>query len=88
MKTMPLRDLVRQPKAVKKLTAAGKSVRVTDNGQPLWVVTPDLGTAAEDDAAARTRLWEEHFADLLKAPLPSPIAPTLSQVVIDARGNR
>lgn len=85
---MPLRDLMRRPKAVKKLTAAGKAVRITDNGQPLWVVMPDLGLNAEDNEEARTRGWEEHYADLLKQPLPKAIVPTLSQVVLEARGNR
>lgn len=32
--------------------------------------------------------WEEHYADLLKQPLRKAIVPTLSQVVLEARGNR
>ena len=85
---MPLRDLLRRPKAVKKLTAAGKTVRITDNGQPLWVVMPDLGAEVEDNEEARTRGWEAHYADLLKQRPGKPIVPTVSRVVLEARGNR
>ncbi|MCB1125229.1 MAG: hypothetical protein KDM81_01950 [Verrucomicrobiae bacterium] len=38
MKTIPLRQLVRQPTHVKRWTRAGETVRVTDNGRPLWTV--------------------------------------------------
>lgn len=85
---MPLRDLVRRPKAVKKLTASGKAVRITDNGRPLWVVMADVGATAQDDDETRARLWEEHFEELLKTPLPAPLFPTLSQVVLQTRGDR
>lgn len=40
MKTIPLRQLVRQPTEVKRWTRAGETVRVTDNGRPLWTVRP------------------------------------------------
>lgn len=38
MKTIPLRQLMRQPTQVKRWTRAGETVRVTDNGRPLWTV--------------------------------------------------
>ncbi len=88
METMPLRELVRHPKTVKKLTAAGKPVRITDNGEPLWLVMPDLGLNDEDNEEARTQAWEEYYADLLKRPLKKALVPSLSQVVLEARGNR
>lgn len=79
---------MRRPKAVKKLTAAGKTVRITDNGQPLWLVAPDHGADADDNAEARARSWEEHYGDLLKQPRGKPILPSLSQVILEERGKR
>lgn len=38
MKTLPLRELLRRPASVKKLTASGQDVQITDNGKPLWLV--------------------------------------------------
>ena len=35
MKTISLRTLVREPLKVKRMTRAGQSVQVTDNGEPL-----------------------------------------------------
>lgn len=40
MKTITLRTLVREPLAVKRLTRAGQSITVTDNGNALWVIQP------------------------------------------------
>jgi len=48
MKTMALRQLLRQPKSVKRLTAAGQAIRITDNGKPLWVIHPASGVAGDD----------------------------------------
>ena len=68
MKSLPLRQLLRDPKLVKKLTASGQSVRITDNGKPLWVVQPDPGEDAETDEvkAARDAWVEEEFVQVLK----------------------
>ena len=30
------------------MTRAGKSVQVTDNGEPLWILQPANGTAVDD----------------------------------------
>ena len=38
MKTLPLRQLLRDPKKVKQLTKDGQVVRITDGGEPLWEV--------------------------------------------------
>jgi hypothetical protein len=40
MKTITLRTLVREPLKVKRWTRTGKSVRVTDSGEPLWILQP------------------------------------------------
>ena len=89
MKTFPLRDLVRSPKAVKKLTASGESVRITDNGHPLWLVSPapDEATGDAKSEAARKKWMDEYFAELLAEPLPPPSVPSLACIVLDSRRN-
>lgn len=80
MKTISLRTLVREPLKVKRMTRAGKSVQVTDNGQPLWVIQPASGTAADDDQ--RRREIEEELAEVLRGPR-SKIP--LSKIVLESR---
>lgn len=65
MKTIPLRSLLREPVKVKRLTRAGQSVQVTDNGKPLWVIQP-----AEQEAndAERARAIDELLDEALRAP--------------------
>ena len=82
MKTLPLRALLRQPARVKKLTAAGHEVRVTDRNKPLWVIHADTSAAArkatpgddEDDA-----FWQ----GLLEAPKSG--LPSACQLLIESR---
>jgi hypothetical protein len=80
MKTLPLRMLLREPVRVKKLTAAGHPVRITERGKPLWIIQPDNppgGTAAsadEDDA---------YWAELLRKP-PSGL-PSAAKLLIESR---
>ena len=87
MKTLPLRDLMRHPATVKTLTAKGQSVRITDNGKPLWVVSP-APDDSEDDAAreqARHDWMDKHLEELLaETPLTKV---SVVQTLIDARGN-
>jgi len=64
MKTISLRTLVREPLKVKRMTRAGKSVQVTDNGEPLWILQPANGTVT--DEAERRRAIEEIFAEVLR----------------------
>jgi hypothetical protein len=40
VKTIPLRQLVREPLKVKRWTRSGQSVQITDQGKPLWVISP------------------------------------------------
>lgn len=67
MKSLPLRELMRHPSTVKKLTASGQSVRITDNGKPLWVVQPDREAGEADEAKEKARQdWmDEYFKELL-----------------------
>ena len=51
MKTITLRTLVREPVKVKRWMRSGKSVRVTDSGEPLWILQP--ANAAPDEIERR-----------------------------------
>lgn len=71
MTTVSLRTLVREPLKVKKLTRAGKSVQVTDNGEPLWIL--QAATGSDDDEAQRRRDIDELLDDVLRET-PSKIS--------------
>ncbi len=79
MKTIPLRQLVREPLKVKRWTRAGQTVRVTDNGEPLWTV--QSAVAAADDENRRHELEE-----LLDAVLRQPRSRvSLSRIIKESR---
>ena len=80
MKTISLRTLVREPLKVKRMTRAGKTVQVTDNGEPLWVLQPANGTKA--DEAERRRAIDEILDEVLHEK-PSKIS--LSKIVLESR---
>ena len=80
MKTMSLRTLVREPLKVKRMTRTGKSVQVTDNGHPLWILQPANGTDA--DEAERRRAIDEILDEVLKEK-PSKIS--LSKILDESR---
>ena len=80
MKTISLRTLVREPLKVKRITRTGKSVQVTDNGNPLWILQPANGTATEE--ARRRREIEAELAEVLRGPR-SKIP--LSKIVLESR---
>jgi hypothetical protein len=84
MKTLPLRELVRHPLKVKKLTAVGQSVRITDNGKPLWVVSPAVSEEEEtpEEAKARRRWMDEELERMLKEPVSKVSA---AQLILDSR---
>ena len=71
MKTISLRTLVREPLKVKRMTRAGQSVQVTDNGEPLWILQPANGTAT--DEAERRRAIDEILDEVLREK-PSKIS--------------
>ena len=85
MKTLPLRELLRQPARVKKLTAAGHLIRVTDRGKPLWVIKPDHGEneGGELSAEDRGEAIEAIFAELLSQPASA--APSLCKTLVELR---
>ena len=65
MKSVPLRRLLREPVKVKRLTRAGQSVQVTDNGKPLWVIQP---APREEQDAERARAIDELLDEVRHAP--------------------
>ncbi len=65
MKSIPLRNLLREPLKVKRLTRSGQTVRVTDNGKPLWVIQP---AAQPEDDEERARAIDELLEEALRAP--------------------
>jgi hypothetical protein len=79
MKTITLRTLVREPRKVKCLTRAGNSVKVTDNGQPLWVIQPAV---TKDNEKLRRRELEEELNHVLLGPR-SKIS--LSKIILASR---
>ena len=58
-----MRQLLRQPRSVKQLTATGQAVRITDNGKPLWVIHP-AGEVVDEDRSCCESL-EREFGLLL-----------------------
>ena len=80
MKTITLRTLVREPLKVKRMTRAGRSVQVTDNGVPLWILQPAGGTVADEER--RRREIEAELAQVLRGPR-SKIS--LSRIVLESR---
>jgi hypothetical protein len=81
MTTISIRTLVREPRKVKLLTRAGKSVQVTDNGEPLWILQP-AKSARTEEGEARRREIEEELAEVLRGP-KSKIS--LSKIVLESR---
>ena len=67
MKTVTLRTLVRDPRKVKRLTRAGTSVEVTDNGKPLWLIQP----INDFDEAERLRATDEALDEVLRSRVPA-----------------
>jgi antitoxin (DNA-binding transcriptional repressor) of toxin-antitoxin stability system len=61
--TLPLRELLRQPAKVKKLIAAGHSVRITDRGRPLWRMDADRGPGDEPESRIAAS-WDAELEEL------------------------
>ena len=78
MKTIPLRQLLREPLKVKRLTRSGQAVRVTDQGAPLWIIQP----AAGEDDAGRAHAIDELLDEVLRGPKSSI---SLSRLIKDSR---
>ena len=81
MKTIPLRELLRKPRTVKKLTAAGQPVRVTDGGRPLWVIHPEGEGVGADQSGKQ---WiEAMFDEVLLEKRVTTISA--GEIVIESR---
>jgi len=79
VKTVTLRTLVRDPLKVKRMTRGGATVEVTDNGKPLWLISP----VNSQDEAERLRATEEVLEEVLRSRVSSISA---SKILIDSRG--
>ena len=79
MKTIPLRQLVREPIKVKRWTRAGQTVQVTDNGVPLLIVQ---AAVTDSDETERRKAIDELLDEALRAP-ESPVG--LSQIIKRSR---
>lgn len=79
MKTIPLRQLVRQPLTVKQWTRAGQTVQVTDNGEPLWTV--QAAVTASDEEKRRQDI-DKLLDEVLQQPESSV---SLSRIIKDSR---
>ncbi|MBM3890563.1 MAG: hypothetical protein FJ388_15735 [Verrucomicrobia bacterium] len=65
MKTIPLRQLVREPVKVKRWTRGGQTVRVTDDGEPLWLIQRDPEDHGHEE---RKEAVERDLDELLRQP--------------------
>jgi hypothetical protein len=82
MKSLPLRELLRQPARVKKLTAAGHEVHVTDRGKPLWVIQADKSGGVQD--ATRDDDDDKFWQELIETPKSG--LPSACRLLIESRG--
>jgi hypothetical protein len=80
MTSVTLRTLVREPRRIKRITRAGKSVQVTDKGKPLWILQPANGS--DVDEAERRHAIDEILDEVLREKL-SKIS--LSKIVLESR---
>jgi hypothetical protein len=79
MKSIPLRQLLREPTKVKRITGAGRSVQITDNGRPLWIVQPAIaGRNDPERARAIDALLDEVLCETVSSV-------SLSKMVKDGR---
>jgi hypothetical protein len=70
MKTISLRTLLREPLKVKRWTRTGKPVRVTDNGENLWIIQ---SVGVSDDEENRRKATNEILDEVLRGR-PSKIS--------------
>ncbi|HEV2327706.1 MAG TPA: hypothetical protein VGY56_02835 [Verrucomicrobiae bacterium] len=66
MKSITLRTLVREPLKVKRMTRAGRSVTVTDNGDPLWVIQPADAKEPAGAESGRRKAIDEILDEVLR----------------------
>ncbi len=80
MKALPLRQLLRHPATVRKITASGQSVQIMDHGKPLWVVRP--AGANGDDQRERQESMDGELDEMLKE---RPSRVSAAKLVLDSR---
>jgi hypothetical protein len=80
MKTISLQALIREPLKVKRWTAAGDSVQVTENGRLLWIIQP--ASSFKADEVERRQAIDEIFDESSSAK-PSKIS--LSRILLESR---
>lgn len=78
MKSVTLRELVRETRKIKRITDSGASFLVTDHGRPLWKVSP--AEAPDDDA--RAEQIDVELDSLLAEPKSDY---NLSDIVVQSR---
>ena len=79
METVTLRLLMRDPIKIKKWTRSGKTVQVTDRGQPLWVIRSAKAVQNEGIPADE---WEKEMQEMAREPKSSISA---ARIVIESR---
>lgn len=84
MKMLPLTELVRRPQAVKKLTARGQAVTITEEGKALWVLkaAESVQDSDSDDKVARDEWLDAEMDRMLKEPKTGVSA---TQLILESR---
>jgi hypothetical protein len=79
MKTLPLRTLLRDPVKVKRITATGSFVCITDKGEPLWELRPIERNGVDPE---RDKEIDAILDEVLREK-PSKIS--ISKLILDSR---
>jgi len=84
MKMLPLTELVRRPQAVKKLTARGQTVTITEEGKALWLLkaVESVQDSDSDGKAARDEWLDAEMDLMLKEPKTGVSA---TQLILESR---
>lgn len=88
MKTLTLSEFKKHPQAVARLTSRGERVRITNKGQPVWIVSsaPHPETPADIPEIERSA-WIDAYLDELTGSHQAS-APSISDLVLQSRGER
>ncbi|HBJ87885.1 MAG TPA: hypothetical protein DDZ88_29305 [Verrucomicrobiales bacterium] len=84
MKMLPLTELVSRPQAVKKLTARGQTVTITEEGKALWVLKAieSVQNSDSDDKAARDEWLDAEMDRMLKE---AKTGVSATQLILESR---
>jgi hypothetical protein len=86
MKSLPLSELRRRPSAVKKLTARGQSVQITERGKPLWIMQRAEPANGAAEVEVDKSWMDTYLDDLLKEPILPAGGGSLAEIVCESRG--